>query len=123
MLSESFITLLQDTMEISFLVKGSAADPYIVEFIKRSEGNVSAYCSCAAGQNGMYCKHRFRIIKGDCAGIISDNSADVKTVQGWMPGTDIEKTLMQVELLEAEMDKLKKLLSSAKKDVAKAMRD
>lgn len=35
-------------MEIVFAVKGSAAEPYEVRFVKRSETNLSAYCTCPA---------------------------------------------------------------------------
>ena len=49
---------------IDFLVQGSAFHPYEVKFLKRSEKNLSAYCTCPAGDNGQYCKHRFSILEG-----------------------------------------------------------
>ena len=36
--------------EISFYVKGSSEEPYKVIFVQRSENNLSAYCSCTAGE-------------------------------------------------------------------------
>jgi hypothetical protein len=109
--------------EISFEVQGSAAEPYIVVFVKRSDNNLSAYCSCPAGENGQYCKHRFNILDGITKGIVSTNLDDVKIVQSWLPGTDVEKTLIKMRELEREAEKIKKELSVAKKEVAKAMRD
>jgi len=109
--------------EISFQVQGSAADPYGVMFVKRSDTNLSAYCSCPAGENGQYCKHRFNILAGITKGIVSDNLADVKIVQSWLPGTDVDKAIQKMQELEAEVDRIKKELSDAKKVVAKAMRD
>ena len=109
--------------EISFEVQGSAAEPYGVVFVKRSDTNLSAYCSCPAGKNGQYCKHRFNILDGATKGIVSDNLDDVKVVQSWLPGTDIEAALIKMRELEAEAVKIKKTLSAAKKEVAKAMRD
>ena len=109
--------------EITFEVQGSAAEPYFVVFVRRSDTNLSAYCSCPAGENGQYCKHRFNILDGVTKGIVSNNLDDVKVVQSWLPGTDVEAALIKMRELEAEAAKLKKALSAAKKEVAKAMRD
>jgi uncharacterized Zn finger protein len=109
--------------EISFEVQGSAAEPYNVVFVKQSDNNLSAYCSCPAGKNGQYCKHRFNILNGITKGIVNNNFDDVKIVQSWLTGTDVEKALINMRELEAEAEKIKKELSIAKKEVAKAMRD
>ena len=110
-------------LEISFAVQGSAAVPYRVVFVKRSDNKLSAYCSCPAGGNGQYCKHRFNILDGQAKGIVSDNLNDVMVVQSWLTATDVEKALVKMRKLEAEAEKIKKALSAAKKDVAQAMRD
>jgi len=112
----------QEMQEISFEVQGSASVPYGVVFVKRTKTNLSAYCSCPAGENGQYCKHRFYILDGITKGIVSDNLDDVKIVQTWLVGTDIEEALIKMRKLEVEAVRIKKELSAAKKDVAKAMR-
>ncbi|MDY6894784.1 MAG: SWIM zinc finger family protein [Thermotogota bacterium] len=109
--------------EVSFEVQGSASEPYRVVFVKRSDTNLSAYCSCPAGENGQYCKHRFNILEGITKGIVSDNLEDVKVVQSWLPGTDLEEAIIKMRELESEATRIKKELSAAKKVVAKAMRD
>jgi hypothetical protein len=109
--------------QISFEVQGSAAEPYGVLFVKRSDNNLSAYCSCPAGENGQYCKHRFNIFDGLTTGIVSNNLDDVKIVQSWLPGTDVERSLIKMRKLEVEADSIKKKLTDAKKEVAKAMHD
>lgn len=109
--------------KITFLVQGSAEYPYEVLFVKRSETNLSAYCTCPAGENGQYCKHRFNILDGITKGIISNNLQDVSIVQSWLPGSDVELALIKMRKLIAEEEELKKAVSAAKKDVAKAMRD
>ena len=110
-------------MELIFMVKGSAEDPYEVKFLKRSETNLSAYCTCPAGKKGQYCKHRFNILKGIKKGIVSDNLDDVETVASWLPGSDIEKAMAYVAESEKRLTAAKKKLSEAKKLVARAMRD
>lgn len=109
--------------EIIFEVQGSAPEPYQVSFVRRSEANLSAYCTCAAGENGQYCKHRFTIMDGNRKGIVSSNADDVKIIQSWLIGTDIEKAIIRVRDIEKEAEKIKKELTLAKKNLAKSMRD
>lgn len=109
--------------EIYFDVQGSAPEPYRVIFVRRSETNLSCYCSCPAGENGLYCKHRFAILDGITKNIVSDNKDDVNLVQSWLTGTDVESALNEVRKLEAEAARIKTLLSTAKQKLAKAMRD
>lgn len=109
--------------ELTFEVQGSAKEPYGVVFVRRSPTNLSAYCSCPAGENGQYCKHRFAILDGIQKSIVSSNADEVKIVQSWLSGTDVERALLKMRSLEKEAAKIKKELSSAKKDLARAMRD
>jgi hypothetical protein len=68
-----------DTFE--FLVKGSAPEPYVVSFLRRDAKNISASCTCRAGESSMSCKHRIRILRGLVEGIVSDNATDVSSVE------------------------------------------
>ncbi|MGA2151244.1 MAG: SWIM zinc finger family protein [Geobacteraceae bacterium] len=108
--------------ELRFLVQGSAEAPYRVTFQKNGN-NLSAYCTCPAGNNGQYCKHRFNIISGITDGIVSNNEQDVKIVESWLPGTDVEDALNEVMDAEEQFEKAKHKLSSAKKRLAGAFRD
>ena len=109
--------------ELYFKVQGSAPEPYEVSFIRRAQNNLSAFCTCPAGEKGQYCKHRINILAGITTGIVSMNEADVKTVTSWLPGTDIERAIIKMIALEKEAEKIKLALSAAKRDVAKSMRD
>jgi uncharacterized Zn finger protein len=108
-----------DTYE--FLVQGSAADPYRITVRRRDGGKISAYCTCPAGENGMFCKHRVRILRGLSEGVVSQNQADVKIVAGWLAGTDVERALRTVDELEQEAEKIKKAISSAKKVLSRSL--
>jgi hypothetical protein len=107
-------------IEHRFLVQGSKSEPYEVHFILRDEFNISAYCTCAAGENGMYCKHRMNILMGLSTGIVSDNIDKVEIVKSWLPGTDVEKAINLVFDLEKQAESIKKQLSTAKKLLAKS---
>ena len=69
----------------------------------------------------MYCKHRIRILHGLIEAIVSDNTNDVKTVAGWLAGTDVDAALQTVTSLEKEAERIKIALSAAKKALAKCL--
>jgi uncharacterized Zn finger protein len=108
-----------DTFE--FLVQGSAVEPYVVSFRRRDAKNISAYCTCPAGESGMSCKHRVRILRGLVEGIVSANATDVTTIAGWLAGSDVETALQTIEELEREAERIKKALSAAKKALAQCL--
>jgi len=107
---------------IIFKVKGSDPEPYKVTVTK--DGNiVNAFCTCPAGRNGQYCKHRFAIMAANQDAVVSDNGDQVVEVNSWIPGSNIEAALSEYAEAEHEKDKATKRLSLAKKNVAKAMRE
>jgi len=109
--------------KIVFKVQGSALEPYEVVFIKRSAIKFSAFCSCPAGLRGQNCKHKVLILDGVTKGITSQNIQQVEIIQSWLPGTEVDDALKKVQVLENDMKNIKNLLSAAKKNLAKEMRD
>jgi hypothetical protein len=104
--------------EISFLVQGSAEEPYRVTF--RKNGNsLNAYCTCPAGENGQYCKHRIKILGGITHGIISGNEAELQIAALWLQGTDMEVALNALNDAEEQYEKAKIDLAGAKKRLAR----
>jgi hypothetical protein len=108
--------------ELHFRVQGSGSEPYRVTFIRASDTELLAYCSCPAGENGQYCKHRLNLLQGLTNGIVSGNDSDVALVQSWLSGTTLEGSIARMRELEASVERLKRELSSTKKEVARAMR-
>lgn len=105
---------------IQFLVQGSAQEPYEVTF-RKAGNNLAAYCTCPAGENGQYCKHRFRILEGSTEAIVSENSVQVAIVVTWLPGTDLAAAMAAVVAAEREFERAKKAVTAAKRDLAAAM--
>jgi uncharacterized Zn finger protein len=105
-----------------FEVKGSASEPYQI-LIKKDGTNLSAFCTCPAGKNGMHCKHRISILSGSSKAVVSDNISEVAEVATWVAGSDIESALHVISELEDHSARIRKELSAAKKSLAKAMRD
>jgi hypothetical protein len=105
-----------------FFVQGSAKEPYKVSF-RKNDANLSAYCTCPAGENGQYCKHRFNILGGITDGIVSGNEAYVQVVASWLPGTDVEAAMNAFMDAEEKTELAKRDLSIAKKRLAEAFRN
>lgn len=108
--------------EITFLVQGSAPAPYVVRF-NRGGNNLTASCTCPAGEVGQSCKHRFRILEGNDDGIVSENADAVKTVASWLAGTDVEAALQDVRAAEARLETVKKELTAAKKQLVRVLKN
>jgi hypothetical protein len=108
--------------ELVFYIQGSSVEPYKVIFRKTGD-NLSAYCTCPAGDNGQYCKHRFNILGGVTDGIVSGNENSVEEVTSWLTGTDVEAALNDVMDAEEQFEFAKLKLSAAKKQLAKAFLD
>jgi len=108
--------------KIEFKVKGSAAEPYLVTFVRPAPGQLHAYCSCPAGSNGQHCKHRTQILEGDDDAVAPDSRADAATVREWLAGSAAEKHLRALRAAEVEVERAKKALHTAQKDFGRSLR-
>jgi hypothetical protein len=108
---------------VRFLVQGSAPAPYEV-VVERNGECVTATCTCPAGIEGpagQCCKHRLAILRGDTGGVVSGNAGDVRIVQGWIAGTDIEAALARLAEGEAEIDQARRKVAAAKRALGRVM--
>lgn len=106
--------------QLRFTVEGSKGDPYDILF-EREGDNLNAFCTCAAGDNGMYCKHRFALMDGDVSKLLSDNESDVAKLKALMQGTDVETAYQEVLETQKQANEINARLKAAKKVLAKAM--
>lgn len=94
--------------KISFLVKGSAENPYHVNFFKQVN-KITATCDCPAGQYSGNCKHRVLILTNSSKNMVSENLYDVRKVSSWIKGTEIESALnyfLEMQELEKKAKKI-----------------
>jgi hypothetical protein len=108
--------------KITFLVQGSADVPYEVTFYKKNT-NLTALCTCHAGIYGRHCKHRINILRGSPENIISENVSEIKIIESWLSGSDVEIALKEFVAAEKEFEEKKRNLKKYKKKLARAMRD
>jgi uncharacterized Zn finger protein len=107
--------------EIQFHVQGSSADPYLVTFV-RERDSLAAFCTCAAGSIGQYCKHRLALLTGDTSAVVSGNQADEETIRQWLKGSPLEAALEAVNAAERQLAEAKLLVTAAKKRLTEAFR-
>lgn len=103
-----------------FSIQGSAEEPYHIVFT-RAGGLVVGVCSCPAGENGQWCKHRLGILREDpaiCAGL---DPVAIAAVRSWLPGTLLERVIAEVAAAEAELEKAQAVVKKAKKRLSAAL--
>jgi len=105
---------------IQFFVQGSTPEPYEVTFTK-DDNNLYVTCTCQDAENGLHCKHRINILKGETKNIVSDNKAEVEKVKEWLSQSYLDfafASYLAAERIEAEA---KAKLALAKKELAQTM--
>jgi DNA polymerase-3 subunit epsilon len=73
-----------------FLVNGSTGKVYQIEAARFDDTLIMA-CSCQAGQNRTWCKHREALLHGECEDIISENSSDLAKLATLVRGARVDR--------------------------------
>jgi len=74
---------------LCFSVRGSAGNIYEIT-ARRIAEKLRVSCTCQAGQNRIWCKHRTALLDGDVSNLLSDNVSDVKKLAEWADGVEVE---------------------------------
>ncbi len=98
---------------IEILAKSSSGNPYTVRFYLE-ENEISAFCSCPAGDNRKLCKHLKRIIAGDDSILFDSNQKNIFL----KINSHLERT--SIPILLSELNESEILLENAQKNVKKA---
>ena len=70
---------------LSFTVRGSTGNTYFVNAQKVGP-EVRISCTCQAGQNGLWCKHRTALLDGVVSDLLSNNVSDVVSLSRMAAG-------------------------------------
>lgn len=106
---------------IEILAKSSSGDPYTVRFYLE-ENEISAFCSCPAGENRKLCKHVKRIIVGDDSILFDNNQRKVLLEIGsHLERTSIPSLLSKLNESEIMLENVQKNIKKAKKALEKAI--
>jgi DNA polymerase-3 subunit epsilon len=74
---------------LSFSVRGSTGNIYGIT-ARRMAGKLRVSCTCQAGKNRDWCKHRTSLLDGDVNNLLSENVLDVKKLAEWAVGVEVE---------------------------------
>lgn len=101
-----------------FKVKGSSGN-YTVT-IGKNANNLIATCTCNAAKNGMACKHRLDILKGDDSCVIENKDA-MANLPAFIHDTTEYILLNEISSLESKAEEIKKQVADKKKLLAKIL--
>jgi DNA polymerase-3 subunit epsilon len=87
---EPYDAPLRDLKEaLRFLVKGSTGNIYEIT-ARRTTNQLRMTCTCQAGQNHIWCKHRTALLDGDVSNLVSGTESDIKRLSDWSLGVAVE---------------------------------
>ena len=97
--SENFESPPNDSLH--FDVEGSTGNTYkIVAW--RTERHFRMTCTCDAGKNCCFCKHRDALLNGIVDHLLSNNTTDVTKLIEMIKGTEAERLFLKVRELEKQ---------------------
>lgn len=101
-----------------FDVEGSQGDLYRIAFALDGD-RAQATCTCPAGGQGTWCKHRTALLDGDVTALRSANAGEVATVKDRLVGTSLGEAYARWVAAEDHAVAAKKAADAAKKALAR----
>jgi SWIM zinc finger len=99
---------------------GSSPEPYRVIF-ERKYAEVRAFCTCAAGQNGLYCKHRIHLLQGVVDEMVAGDLEKLSVLADWLRDSRLGFAVQQFDAAELALEQAKRRVSNARKALSSAM--
>ena len=96
----------------SISVRGSAGDIYTITAETAPKARLS--CTCIAGQNRRWCRHREEILAGDLDALETGTEADVAALQAFAVDVGLFEAIEQVMLIEGDQLTLAQKLKKAR---------
>lgn len=101
-------------------VTGSKGDIYRVSFT-RGENGVRVQCTCKAGENGQFCRHRLALLAGDRFAMVDAGaSSALDEALSWPEFVSIKQEIVKLQGVQEQIEALEKIKASLKRVVAKA---
>jgi hypothetical protein len=111
---------LPDEVLTFVVVSSRSGETYHLK-AQRAPGGVRFTCTCAAGENGSYCRHRLDLLAGVVGELRSGSAADVQALAVWAQGTALEQSIAEMAALEKAQADLKRRLSAVKKAIGRLL--
>lgn len=111
--------------KITLFAKASSRDePYAVKFTL-SDGTLSVWCNCPAGDRGQLCKHKRALVNNEPAMLYDENAQlnDLRQVNKWVQSTELPQIIQEIKTIEKDIEKAKRFLKSMKGKAERLMRN
>ena len=99
---------VDNTDGVEFVIEGSTGNEYLVEFFDQGDRWLGATCSCYAGAEERYCRHRIDLLLGKTDDLISDNPEDAELLLQAMAGTKLAEYIAELKIVEEELKTLQR---------------
>ena len=84
----------------TFLIQGSASEPYEVAIYTENNEITDYRCSCPAGSVGnILCKHVLAVLTGDSSNMVSNNLDDLDKIKELIPLPQFKETYAKLKEL------------------------
>ncbi|WDI31281.1 hypothetical protein PUV54_15130 [Hyphococcus flavus] len=94
---------MKETLKFSIMAEDDNVYDVTVERDTNDLGNLQAMCSCGKSQDGDFCSHRFQVLEGETANLVSENLEDVQALTGWIKGSDVEVAMQALSKAKTEL--------------------
>lgn len=106
---------------ITFALQGSAPQPYRITF-EWHQSEIRAFCNCAAGLHGQYCKHRVQLLHGVMDDVVEGKVEQLSDLAEWLQHSPLRLALVHLDEAEFAMEHAKQRVVAARKALSSAMR-
>jgi SWIM zinc finger len=101
-------------------VYGSEGDIYRISFVKGDSG-IKVHCTCKAGTNGQFCRHRLALLAGDRSALVDAGAtAALDEALAWPEFVSIMGEIVKLQEVQEQIETLEITKSSLKRVVARA---
>lgn len=110
---------------LRFSIVGEDDDTYEVT-IERDAVNIAnlqALCSCDKAQTGDLCAHRFAVLEGETASLVSENLDDVLTLRDWIKGSDIDVAMKALSKAKTDLKLAHERVEHCRRNLVRRMLD
>lgn len=111
-------------MHITLHAKSSSGDTYYEVNFHHEENKLKVFCSCAAGELGRFCKHKWQLLSGNADMLQTpEQEEQLQQVLPLVEQSDFKHLYDRVNELELEQAAIKKQIKAEKKKVEQRMRE
>lgn len=114
---------MKETLNFSIVGEDDNVYEVAVERDTNDMGNLQAHCSCGKAQDGDFCSHRFEVLEGETARLVSENLDDVHALRAWIKGSDIEVAMRDLSKAKTELLLAHEKVDKCRKALVRRMLD